>query len=143
MDKKVIIFFIIFFYILSGVALSNGPCESKGDFIVLNEDEANKRLFVKADHNIVQKIDEIKVILRQIDSYIKACKPGWSHQWSVSFFTEKKYAFYKDEDAVRNYVMDGSWGRNYLAEYSNRKKQLIRYPLEPQKRLIDKIDLSR
>lgn len=141
MKTKIFLFAIITCHILSCAGLSGGPCEPSGDFVVLKEDVKNRRLFIKAKEEEIKDLDIIITRLKATGKYIEQCKSGWNDKWSISLFTEKKYASYKDDKSVRSYVIDGSWEKSYLAEYSNRKKLLTRYPLDSDKQLVDKIDL--
>lgn len=141
MKTKFFFISVIAWHFMACAALSGGPCEPTEDIIVLREDAKNKRLFVKANDETIKDIDTLTALLSSIGKYIEQCKPEWERKWSVSLFTEKKYASYKDDESVRSYVIDGSWERSYLAEYSNRKQLLTRYPLDPNKRLVDQIDL--
>lgn len=142
MKSKMFLFTIITYHILSCAAFSGTLCESGGDFIILRQDVKNRRLFIKSNEETIKNLDAIAERLKSVSEYIEQCKPEWNDKWSISLFTEKKYASYKDDKSVRLYVMDGTWQKNYLAEYSHRKKLLTRYPLDPKKRMINEIKIG-
>jgi hypothetical protein len=141
---KTILFFctLILIQTVSGLALSNGPSKPPGDLVIFKEDENNTRLFIKANEPIIENLSTIIEIIKSARTYIYKNKPHWGDKWSLSFFAEKKYAAYKDDETVRDYVVNGSWGRNYLAEYSNSEKILVRYPVNYKKRLKNQIKLD-
>jgi len=112
------------------------------DFVVLRMDDGNRRIFIQGDDDSVGDLDVLVARLKSVSAYIERCRPEWGDGWSASVFTEKKYASYKDDESVRAYVADGSWERSYLAEYSNRKGLLTRYPLHAERRSVVEMDLS-
>jgi hypothetical protein len=68
-------------------------------------------------------------------NFIARCHPGWSPQWSLSFFSSKRYAGYRDEQPLRPYVVSGEWMNAYVAEYDHAARKLVRFPVHPEKRM--------
>jgi len=144
MIKKINIIFFVFAVFLSLSILNSsygGGNEQKSSFNIVKIDNKNERLFVIASENTINNIKTTKEIISQGAEFIKNNKAGWSSKWNISFFSEKKYAAYKYDESVIELVVDGSWEKNYLAEYDNRKKTLILFPLQPNKRYEKKIKL--
>lgn len=101
---------------------------------VARVDVRNQRLFVEA--SAAQVVDSTVVNRLILDSaeFIARCHAGWSPQWSLSFFSNKKYAGYRDEQPLRPYVVSGEWMNAYVAEYDHAARKLVRYPVHPEKR---------
>ena len=97
-------------------------------------DQSNERIFVVASADDVEDTEKVRLLLQSIGSYVRACQQDWAADWSVSVFSENKMVGYKDEPALREYVMDRSWEKAYLAEFSADTGVLTRYPAVPDER---------
>lgn len=117
-------------------------CTPRAGLSLVRIDQPNERLFVQASPEVVSDLRNVRALLRQAKEYVERCQKTWSRNWSISIFSEAKYAGYKDEKEIRKYVMDGSWERAYLGEYDNQYGLLVRYPLHMSKRTEDKITVE-
>lgn len=117
--------------LLAGCASAGETCQVPGN--VVRVDDRNERLFVVASDSDVANMPTVKKMVREADAYVAACKGAWSAKWSVSVFSDKKYAAYKDEDQVAPYLQSGEWATAYLAEYDNSNGQLTRFPLQQRR----------
>jgi hypothetical protein len=136
------ILFLIAMLILSVLlpchAFSDELSNSTSEIVVYKVDESNSRLFVHADEDTFSALDSTCEVINKVKSYITANKQSWGNDWSVSFFSDAKYAYYKDDAAVMPYHHSGLWQENYIAEYNNTDKLLITFPAisEKGKRMI-------
>jgi len=71
--------------------------------------------------------------LKPVQEMITKCRPSWAESWSVSLFSDAKFAAYKTEPQVRRFVEDGSWSSAYLGEYDASSEKLTLYPSDPEK----------
>jgi len=101
---------------------------------VVRIDAQNERLFIAATPAEVSGADSMIRLVSNATQYIAKCHVNWGSRWSLSVFSDAKYAAYKDEQAVRPYVISGEWATAYLAEYDHGTKKLVRYPAQPEKR---------
>lgn len=90
---------------------------------IVRTDEKNKRYFLVDSNFSEEKIINNITKLRQC--FIST---DWSGNWSISLFTEKKYAGYKDENGIVQYHRENKWAKSYQFEYSEKDKQLIYFP---------------
>ena len=97
-------------------------------------DQSNQRIFVTAGADDIEDTSKVRKLLQDLGAYVGACQEDWTADWSVSVFSENKMVGYKDEPELREYVMDRSWEKAYLAEFSADTGVLTRYPAIPDKR---------
>ena len=107
---------------------------------VLRIDDRNARLFIQASEADINDLASMQEAISAPESYIRECQKGWGADWSLSFFSERQYAGYKDEEALRDYVASGVWEKAYLAEYDHAGKLLTRYPLQADRREDNNFD---
>lgn len=78
---------------------------------VVKIDKENQRLFIVSPTVDAQDIaDHIKELQACFESN------GWCTNWSLSLFSDEKYAGYKDDPAIIPYHEDNSWAKGYIAE---------------------------
>lgn len=109
-------------------------CVQYNGLSIVHVDDRNERLFVIATSETVTNSYEVRSLLHGAKDFVARCKKSWSQSWAVSIFSEAKYAGYKDETQIRQFVVDGTWEKGYLAEYDNHSHVLILFPLIPAKR---------
>jgi hypothetical protein len=94
-------------------------------------DKENQRLFIVSATVDAQDIaDHIKELQSCFDNR------KWSTNWSLSLFSDEKYAGYKDDPEIIPYHEDNSWAKGYKAEYDRRTSTLISYPAFEPKQLL-------
>lgn len=101
---------------------------------VVSLDAANHRAFVVYEGDAAQSDSTIISRLRRM----AGCFPetsSWHEDWSASFFSEHKFADYKDAEAVRPFVITGEWAQAYLAEYNHADHQVIFDPVTAPRRV--------
>ena len=61
---------------------------------------------------------------------IKTCfaESEWAGKWSLSLFSEAKYAGYAHEDAIQPFHKDDAWSKAYLAEFDGTANSLVINP---------------
>lgn len=103
--------------------------EAKTQMVVARVDEKNHRIF--AIPTIEQQSEEM--LLNSIRSSAPCFSDSnWSSDWSVSLFTSKKFAGYKDEKHIIPYHQNNEWAKAYIGEYSGSSQSYIRNPaVEP------------
>lgn len=139
MKAAIIFFFLVTSSYSFGFAFAQDECSKRHRIQIFRIDASNQRLFVRYFEKDFQSSASIRGILNEARSYVKECRNDWSDGWHVSFFREKKYAGYKDEPEIIEFIKEGRWAKNYMAEYSNRIRTLNTYPLQPKKQLIYKL----
>lgn len=93
----------------------------KGD--VVRIDEINHRYFVVPN-------EEFQPNSIQLDPLSKCFKGSpWKNDWSVSVFSEAKYAGYQDEAAIIPFHKDNQWAQAYLAEIDGQSLTISIDPL--------------
>jgi hypothetical protein len=136
--KKIGLLFLIFQLLGIDCVLENNLRNENMYFEIVKIDERNERLFVVIELKIIKNFKLTEEVIEQAWVFINKNKPSWSNRWNVSFFSDKKYASYKDDIKVSK----GSWRENYLAEYKNENNLLILFPLRPNKRVEFKTKLN-
>lgn len=120
-------------------------CKDAPPLNVVRMDEREQgfhRLFVQESPKIVEKVLSRQGAQRYADgvkSWIMACKPDWGDKWGLSVFSDAKYAGYKDDKKIEQYLKDGTWPHQYLVEYDNSSGTLTIYPVLPAKRATHKL----
>src|SRR5262249_798023 len=115
---------------------SKGPeasCRESDSARIIRFDDRSNRVFAIAQAQEIDNVRGARAVLKPIQEAITKCRTSWDEKWSVSFFTDRKYAVYKDEPQVREYLADGTWNRAYVAEYDHTSQRLTLYPLDPKK----------
>ena len=101
---------------------------------VVKIDKRNHRFFI-ASHKL--EVNDIALNIEKLRACFSAS--SWKNPWSLSVFSEEKYAGYKDEGHIVQYHEDNSWAKAYVAEYSEESGELMSYPfVDPQKINLDK-----
>ena len=96
----------------------------------IREDARAKRLFVWAESKDLAKA-AFRRRLDDIGSYIANQRKDWGKDWSLSFFTESRYAHYKDEIDMK--TEGDAWAAAYIGEYDRRTATMTLYPLDPKR----------
>jgi hypothetical protein len=121
----------------------NPDCKS---FQLFRIDQTTRRIFVPGYSpgyfKDMKKIPPLPAQLRQAHAYVTKCQPSWGERWNISFFTDSKFAGYKDENQLENFLRDGSWAENYLAEYDNSTSRLTLFPAQQKLRQVLSAKLS-
>lgn len=119
-------FAVLVFAALAGCASAAQECRTPQN--VVRVDERNERLFVEASELDVTSPEAAKTLIQGAESYIHACRTAWTTKWSVSVFSDRKYAGYKDEQSLLPHVQSGAWQQAYLAEYDRADGSLVLFP---------------
>ena len=87
-------------------------------------DEEQQRFFI-------QKTQATVDMLRPLITKIQSCLNDhtWQNKWSLSVFSEKKLAGYKDEPNIIPFHKNDEWSKGYLAEYDAASKTLTLNPV--------------
>jgi len=98
---------------------------------VVRVDDRNHRFFIAS-----KKIDAsaIKGNIAGLEECFKSTE--WQQDWSLSVFTEAKYAGYKDEPNIIQYHKNNLWAKAYLLEYDHANKSLIKNPAVNPKQVL-------
>jgi len=102
---------------------------------IVKLDSLNSRYFVVIDTSITKDFAKICSIVLEIEeNYLNQnINNKFFH---VSFFSDVKYAKYKDE--LKLSILN-IWPKHYLAEFNSEKGELVIYPLIPAKQKIFKL----
>jgi hypothetical protein len=94
-------------------------------------DQERKRMFI-AVKNIQQA--ELEALLRKLECCFEDHE--WNNQWSLSVFTSKMIARYKDEPNIVPFHKKNEWAKGYLAEYDAPTRALTLTPATSPKETI-------
>ena len=108
-------------------------CKSGDSTKIVRIDDRNERLFVIAQVNQINTPAKARRLLLSLQASVKECRPGWGRTWSVSFFSDPKYAGYKHDDNMAPFVRDGSWSKAYVGEYERQTLKLIMNPADHER----------
>jgi hypothetical protein len=111
----------------------NPPCGTGEVFRdqLFRIDPTNRRLFVAgSSDDLKNQAAGLAPRLNSIRAYVAKCHPDWGRHWNASFFADRKFAGYKDEQPAR-FMKDGTWAKAYLAEYENETGRLTLHPALP------------
>jgi hypothetical protein len=113
------------------------------NYEVAKIDEKNNRIFVVVNDDLIKEIKAIQIIVFDIFNAYKEKYNFKERHFNISFFSDAKYAGYKTDPKILNYVKSGEWGKNYLAEYSSETNELWTYPLQNNKKKCYEIILYK
>ena len=135
---------LVFLWVLMPAALGQAPsetCKSDDSAKIVQMDERNERAFVVTSPERINTVVKARRVLLFLQETLKQCRPNWGHMWSVSFFSDAKYAGYKHDDKMKPFVRDGSWSRAYLGEYERVEGKLTLHPADPNRLKFLKVPL--
>lgn len=96
------------------------------DELVKIHGEQKRFFFVMEPFQQEKMIDAIRTITVCLK---RSC---WEKRWSLSVFSDKKYAGYKDEPEIIQFHNNNLWSKGYRAEYDSQSHRLTLNPaLEP------------
>lgn len=116
-------------------------CKGEDSAKVVQIDERNERIFVVTSPDKINTVAKARKVLFALQETLRQCRPQWKRSWSVSFFSDSKYAGYKHDDNLQTFVRDGSWARAYLGEYERVEGKLTLHPAEPKRIKFLKVPL--
>ncbi len=88
-------------------------------------DRRNERLFVVA-RQPQAGAERLRAAFAELASCLRGSGMG---NWKVSLFSDRRFAGYKDEAAVNDYVRSGEWAAGYLGEYDGASRILTLDPV--------------
>jgi hypothetical protein len=115
--NKISVIILIYAYLVAGVfarAGSGDACKRMESVEILRVDDRSQSVFIAARLDQIDTFTKAQKLLSSVQDALKDCHPAWKNSWSVSFFTEQKFAGYKTESDVEPSVRDGSWFRAYI-----------------------------
>lgn len=116
-------------------------CKGDDSAKVVQLDERNERIFVVTSPDKINTVAKARRVLLALQETLRQCRPQWGRSWSVSFFSDSKYAGYSHDDNLQTYVRDGTWARAYLGEFERVEGKLTLHPAEPRRIKFLKIPL--
>lgn len=85
-------------------------------------------LFLLAQESVMTHLDKAQSLLYQVNDYVHQCQPTWTNSWSVSFFTEKRFAGFVSDLKNEQYFEKGLWQQANIGQYSSQTRTLFRFP---------------
>jgi hypothetical protein len=125
---KAIFVLLLFAFAQSGWSEAGPACSGPPSARIIRIDDAQKRVFVNTTLRQINSAERAKKIIRSLESSIRECRPTWGQLWSASFFTDPRFAGYKDEPKLQAYVVRGEWSNAYVGEYDRSSKTLTVMP---------------
>jgi hypothetical protein len=142
--KGLAAFASVFLWMSIPAALGQAPsetCKSDDSAKIVQMDERNERAFVVTSLDKINTVAKARRLLSSLQGTLKQCRPDWGNMWSVSFFSDAKYAGYKHDDKMKPFVRDGTWSRAYLGEYERVEGKLTLHPADPNRLKFLKVPL--
>jgi hypothetical protein len=137
-------FALVFLSVSIPAALGQAPaetCKSDDSAKIVQVDDRNERVFVVTSLDKINTVAKARKVLLSLQETLKHCRAKWGRTWSVSFFSDRKYAGYKHDDKMQRFVRDGSWARAYLGEYERVEGKLTLHPADLQRLKFLKVPL--
>jgi hypothetical protein len=72
-------------------------------------------------------VESLKTLIKNIQACLSDHQ--WSRHWSLSVFSEKRLAGYKDESGIIPFHANNRWAKGYLAEYDSETGMLTLSPV--------------
>lgn len=101
--------------------------EGVSGFNVVRVDERNHRYFVIREQKSRLSDDDL---LKKLS--VCFIKTEWVNDWSISLFSEVRFAGYKDEPNIIPLHKGNQWAKAYLAEYDGAELTMVKYPALPK-----------
>lgn len=124
------------------VTLFTVACASNADnAIECSEKAIGKNSLVRVDKTqqrfFIQQSPATSETLNPLINKIQTCLNSheWKNKWSLSVFSDKKLAGYKDEPNIIPFHKNSEWSKGYLAEYDANSKTLTLNPLTNPKEI--------
>ncbi len=106
---------------------------SNHEFQVAWIDTNNARIFVVVEGKTIANQKNMKKLAKYFQDGLKqisnSLKRNQISGFDISFFSERKYATYKDSIDTSEIIR---WEKSYLGEYSSKKKEILLHPLNPK-----------
>ena len=134
----------VFLLVSIPTAVGQAPaetCTSDDSAQIVHVDDRNERVFVVTSLDKINTAAKARKVLLSLQQTLKQCRAKWGRTWSVSFFSDRKYAGYKHDDNMQPFVRDGSWSRAYLGEYERVEGKLTLHPADPTRLKFLKVPL--
>ena len=97
---------------------------SIGKKYLVKINESQKRFFITQEN---LNVEELKLIIQNVEQCLS--HHTWSKKWSLSAFSDKKLAGYKDDPQIIRFHQDDEWANGYFAEYDSASGLLILNPV--------------
>ena len=101
--------------------------ENVSGFEIVRVDDKNHRYFVTKESK--STLSDKELLAKFSTCFIKT---DWSNDWSISLFSEKRFAGYIDEPTIIPLHRGNQWAEAYLAEYNGAKNTATKYPALPK-----------
>src|SRR5262245_60229666 len=111
----------------------NAGCKDLENIGVVRIDENGKRVFIHMQSEQIATMKKARSILSAVQDAVVKCRSSWGNTWSVSFFTEPKYAGNKDKQQLLDSISNSNWAQSYIGEYDRQSYKLTLNPSNPQK----------
>jgi len=95
-----------------------------GTASLVRVDEEQQRFFIQKPQ---ATLETLKPLISKIQSCLN--NHAWQNKWSLSVFSDKKLAGYKDEPNIIPFHKNDEWSKGYLAEYDAASKTLTLNPM--------------
>ena len=109
------------------LSLVSSCVENTAGFEIVRVDDKNHRYFVTQENKSTLQDEELLTKLS-----ICFIKTDWSNDWSISLFSEKRFAGYIDEPTIIPLHDGNQWAKAYLAEYNGAENSATKYPALPK-----------
>lgn len=99
--------------------------ENVSGFKIVRADDENHRYFVTQEN--ISTLSDKELLTKLSKCFVKT---DWIKDWSISLFSEKRFAGYVDEPTIIPLHKGNQWAEAYLAEYNGAKNSVTKYPAQ-------------
>ncbi|KPJ92110.1 MAG: hypothetical protein AMJ53_10045 [Gammaproteobacteria bacterium SG8_11] len=101
-----------------------------GSNSLVSVDQEQQRFFIQKTQAALETLNPLII-------KVQACldRHDWKDKWSLSVFSDKKLAGYKDEPNIILFHKNDEWSKGYLAEYDASSKTITLNPLTNPKEI--------
>lgn len=85
-------------------------------------------LFLLTRQSVMNDLHGVQTLLYRVDDYVRQCHPLWTNSWSVSFFTDERFAGFLSDEAGKHFFEKGIWQQTNVGQYSSQIRTLYRFP---------------
>ena len=85
-------------------------------------------LFLLTRQSVMNDVHGVQTLLYRVDDYVRQCHPRWTNSWSVSFFTDERFAGFLSDEAGKHLFEQGIWQHTNVGQYSSQIRTFYRFP---------------
>ena len=125
------------------IAIDHEACTQLTDKIkLLRTDDTWEHLSIYIEEPRVRDLEILASILKQVEQYVRLCKPHWTSNWEVGFFNNPKFSGTLGEPNNMQHLKRGIWQKAEMGVYAAGIRRLVRFPWSYEDRTDEFLSLS-